>query len=262
MLRLSVRITLSAVFAAIICFSAFQLWEIESAYRNEAYIHEWLMEFKPEPLAPYADIAPVAENNAVSPRDGFYDSAAQEPPILNQSIVDLRLVNSDVIGWITIGGTHIDYPFVRCPDNEFYLRRDINKNPATAGTVFMDYRCCPSFSSPNTILYGHNMDNGSIFHDITKFGDKDFFDTHSTGVIYLENANYTLEIFAYLIVEAIDWLSLGDTNAEFLNYIESHSKHWRDAQISSDDRIVTLSTCSNEFNNARAAIVAKISAKP
>ena len=265
----AIRIVLSAVLLAVIGFSGRQLWKIQDTYTTEEHIHQSVMIYKPaqvkhEPSVPVI----TGETPVVSPGEEAAASPAtapEKPVIFNQSIADLKLLNSDAIGWVTINDTYIDYPFVLGEDNIFYLRRNINKEQAGAGTVFMDYRCSPDFSDFNTILYGHNMKNGSMFHDLTAFRSQEFFDTHTTGTIYLEDAIFDLYIFAYLVVQPTDWAAFLEKDAvdtetsALLSYLKANAQNLRDAPMVPGLRFVTLSTCTYEFEDARAVIVATLS---
>ena len=90
--------------------------------------------------------------------------------------VDLYEANSDIIGWITVDGTKIDYPVMQTQDDpEFYLRRNFQKEHATAGVPFMDASSDIFVPTSNFLIYGHNMKNGTMFHDMLKYKDKSFY---------------------------------------------------------------------------------------
>lgn len=261
-LNLKMRIILTVVCLAVIAFCGYQLWQTQNNYSAEEKLHESLLTFRP----PAADnVQPVGNTGkSTSPPDAASPPPAAKAPVHNEGITRLRGVNPDAVGWITLDGTAIDYPFVQAADNDFYLRQDIHKKYAYAGTVFMDYRCSKDFSDFNTVLYGHNMKNGSMFHDLTKFRDRDYFDTHTSGVISLEDASLSLEIFAYLNISDMDIMVFKrdvEVRAQldgYLSYVRAHAAHWREVPVTEGDRLVTLSTCSYEFDNARAVVVAKI----
>ena len=98
----------------------------------------------------------------------------------------LNKINKDIVGWIKISDTNIDYPILRAPESEqsFYLHRDYYKNYLYAGSIYMESYNQPDFSDRNTILYGHNMANGTMFADLHKFEDSDFFSKHKTFKVY------------------------------------------------------------------------------
>jgi len=218
--------------AALALYSGYRAWDIGKDYRAEAEMHGLVMDYKPQP--------PTAES-------------------VNRSVIGLQEKYPDVAGWLTVPNTNIDYPFVWYKDNDHYLRRDLNGVYATAGTLFIDYRCEDDFTSQNTIIYGHHMKNGSMFGTLKAFADEDFFAANTCGTIYLPRETLTLEFFAYMIVKSTDReiysIVLSDS---YLGYVKQNARHYREAGLTDGDRIVTLSTCSYEFNNARIVLLAKV----
>ena len=219
---------LALCFAALAVYSGYRAWNAYGDYRAEARIHGAVMEYKP-----------VGE-------------------AVNQGVIDLRTKYPDAVGWLTVPGTRIDYPFVQAADNDYYLRRDLNGDDAQAGTLFLDCRC-DGMASPNTIIYGHNMKNGSMFGTLKAFADEAFFEEHTQGTIYLPRETLILEFFAYMVVKSTDAEIYGVERGEgYLNYVRQGARHFRDAGLAQGDRVVTLSTCSYEFNNARMVLLAKV----
>lgn len=104
----------------------------------------------------------------------------RKPGEIRQSFDDLRKVNEDIVGWIEMNDTMIQYPIVQSNDNAFYLTRNYIKDDTRAGSIFMDYRNDVLHESPNTVLYGHRMRDGSMFAGLTNYLKKDFFQDHRT----------------------------------------------------------------------------------
>lgn len=263
--RLKMQIALSIVFIAILSFYAFKLFEAQGNYRAENELHEQLLAYRPMIEADLDTSDNPDQTRALNQSKPDNASLPDNTLVYNNEIAELRKLNSDAVGWIRLDDTAIDYPFAQGLDNDFYLRHDINQEYAYAGTVFVDYRCRADFMDYNTILYGHNMKNGSMFHDLVRFEDREFFDSHSSGVINLENKNLKIEIFAYLTLSPMDlniFSREGSAREQlqgYLDYLRSHASQWRDeCSISYDDKLVTLSTCSYDYNDARAVVVAKI----
>jgi len=221
---------LALLFAALLCYSAYRVWGISRDYRAEAEMHGLVMEYKPRP-------------------EGY----------ANQGVIDLMEKYPDVAGWLTVPNTNIDYPFVWYRDNDFYLRRDLNGGDATAGTLFMDYRCKADFTSQNTVIYGHHMKNGSMFGTLKTFAEDGFFADNTRGDIYLPHGTLALEFFACLVVNHTDEIIYSENLDEnYLTYVKRNARQYRDAGLLDADRVVTLSTCSYEFNNARMVLLAKV----
>ena len=168
----------------------------------------------------------------------------------------LQAINPDVIGWIVCEGTNIDYPIVQGETNNTYLHHMFTGEYNYAGSIFMECQNAKDFSDVNTILYGHHMRNGSMFHDLVLYKEDGFYEEHPYMLILTPEHNYVLEIFAGFVSslkedswildfeseeERIDWLLKRMEKSEFETPVE----------VTAADRVVTLSTCSYEFSNAR-----------
>ena len=121
--------------------------------------------------------APGVDNAINSGTDYSSLDGVAEPgdvlPILTYD--EARQQNRDVIGWISIPGTSIDYPVVRTDDNEFYLNHNVLKEESKHGAIFMDFRNADRGQQKHIILYGHDMKNGTMFHGLLNFKQKSFF---------------------------------------------------------------------------------------
>ena len=126
----------------------------------------------------------------------------------------LQKQNKDVIGWLYIPDTKIDEPILKGKNNDTYLRTDINKKYSIAGCVFIDEINTKDFSDDNTIIYGHNMDDGSRFHDIRYFVKQDYFDKHPNVYIYLPDGS--VNVYKNYAVSIMDAES--DLNAKNIDY--------------------------------------------
>ena len=236
---------LSVFFISLIAYSGWQLWNIQSNYADEAKNHDRLMEYKP--TLPSAN-----------------ESGSITEPKVNQQIVDLQAKYPDAVGWITIPNTKIDYPFAQAADNDFYLHRDLDKQYLFAGTVFMDYRNSRDFSYFNTVLFGHHMKNRSMFGDLQKFNDQSFFNDNRTGTLFLADKTYTIEFFAFIVLKPSDAVIYDPTvsdpadEAAFLAHAKDKARFYRDIGVTTSDRIVTLSTCNYEFNDARMVLLGRL----
>jgi len=218
-------------FIGTILYSGYRIWLIQTDYKKEADMHGAVMKYRPNP---------------------------SDDTFLNQSIIELQKKYPDAVGWLTVPNTNIDYPFVQGKDNAYYLRRDINGDYALAGTIFMDYRCDRGFTSSNTIIYGHHMKNGSMFGTLKAFADKEFFDANRSGFIYLPHETLTLEFFAYMVIDpaAEKEIYSPERSGTYIEYVKQNARHSRDASLADSDRVVTLSTCAYEFDNARMVLLA------
>ena len=174
--------------------------------------------------------------------------AVYKPQEDTLGFAELQALNEDVIGWITVYGTPIDYPVVQGEDNWEYINKSAEGTYSLTGAIFADASCDPDFQDFNTILYGHNMVPNVMFGSIKEFKEQSFFDSHPYGNMYIQNRDYGLEIFGLLEADAYD-SSIFQTGVReagrqsYLEAIRGHAVYLRDLVLADDDRIVLLSTC-------------------
>lgn len=177
---------------------------------------------------------------------------AEPKPPFNVDFDKLRSVNEDVIGWIYVDALpDISYPIVQGTDNQTYLHQTYEKNYNFAGTIFADYENARDFSDCNTLVYGHNMKNGSMFGHLKKFSeDQSLYDNDKYFWILTPDKNYRYEIIsAYTTGVNSDTYTLfkgpGEEFEEYLKRIKSYSEiKTDDTELTIKDKIVTLSTCT------------------
>ncbi|MBQ4465016.1 MAG: class B sortase [Oscillospiraceae bacterium] len=172
-------------------------------------------------------------------------------------------VNPDAVGWLTIPGTHIDYPVAQAQDNDFYLHHGFDgRENRELGCPFLDYRCEGDFGGFNSIVYAHHMTGQRMFADIALFREEAFLKAHQTG--YLTTADGTREVcfFAYLNVPGTSpaYHAVFLTAQERQDYmdmlLDMAVYHTLDAaQIPEDPHLLLLSTCTFEFEEARGILV-------
>lgn len=172
----------------------------------------------------------------------------------NNKLID---INSDYKLWINIPNTVIDYPVVQGIDNEFYLKNNFYKEESISGSIFIDSRNNIN-EDKNLVLYGHNMKNGSMFADINKFKDSDFFQKGEIKIIK-DNKEHIYDVFSVFIENSYDIdvkFNFKDKD-EFIKYIDFlKEKSIYKKEISNYSNIITLYTCSYEFENARTIVIA------
>ena len=175
---------------------------------------------------------------------------------------ELLKINEDYKMWIEIPNTNIDYPVVQGKDNDFYLNYDFNKKKSSSGAIFMDYKNNIN-KDKNIIIYGHNMKNKSMFQNLMKFKDEEFWKENNKIILTIDGKRYEYEIFSAYISNAknINLRINFKNDDEYLKYIEDIKKKsifYRVVDIKSDDKIITLSTCSYEKDDARMIIHGKL----
>lgn len=176
----------------------------------------------------------------------------------------LKEINNEYVFWINVENTNIDYPVVQTTDNQFYLKKDFNKNKSSAGTIFMD-TLNNFMTDKNIVLYGHNMRNKTMFNNITKFKDKNFFEQNNK--ITIKNTSngkeYIYEVFSvYHTDNNFNYNTVvfneNYTYEQYLEDIKKKSTYKKKIDVTATDRIITLSTCSYEFKGAKTSIHAKL----
>ena len=189
------------------------------------------------------------------------DPVMEEMALIN--LAALQEVNPDVLGWIRIPDTKIDYPLLQGEDNDFYLQHTWEKEPNSVGSIFLEYLNSADLTDYNTIVYGHNMGNGSMFAELEYFALEDFWKTHPYVYIVTDTGVYRYEIFAFCRAD-VESLTYGlnpnreDTREKFLNLSLDNS--WIDTGIEPKitDRILTMSTCSGADYSNRYVVQARL----
>lgn len=193
-----------------------------------------------------------------------------ENPLSNEKTADLlkpaEEVNDGVVGWITIDGTHIDFPICQAQDNDFYLHNGFDgQYNNELGCPFLDYRCEGDFSGFNSIVYGHNISQQRMFADIALFKDKAYLQSHQKGTLTLNDGVHNVDFFSYMNVRntapAYHAVFVRDSEKEeYIDYIFSDSVHI--SNYSADDlkqrddlHLLLLSTCTYEFTDARGILI-------
>ena len=174
----------------------------------------------------------------------------------------LRTVNPDVTGWLYIESADISYPILQGPDNDYYLHRTWDKKDNFAGSIFMDYRNASSFSDYNTVLYGHNMKDGSMFHETQYLMTEEYYAKSPYIWILTPDGDYRYKIFA-----EYDTRYDSDTYTFFWHpgkaledYIKERQELsiWKSQGIlQGDERILTLSTCNGATDIRRVVQAAR-----
>lgn len=178
------------------------------------------------------------------------EKAAENIPI---DFTALQKRNPEVYAWITIPGTAIDYPILQSEtDNSYYLTHTIDRAESPEGAIFTENYNTKDFKDPNTVIYGHDMKNGSMFQNLHKYQDRDFFDKNREVIIYMPDEILHYRIFAaYIYDDRHILLSFNfedpDVYGQYLRQIFSMrdmtSNIDTGMSVGTDDKIITLSTC-------------------
>ncbi len=163
------------------------------------------------------------------------------------------------IAWLYIPETNINHPVMYSGDNEFYLHRAYDGSYLYAGSVFLDGRCNPDFSGTVSILYGHHMNNGSMFADVEKFMDEAFFEYHPYGWLFATDTTYCVEFFSAARIDHTDavYEPALDTDSR-LTLLRQKSTQFREISVAGNDRLLTLSTCSIAGEDLRVIVTGRL----
>lgn len=192
------------------------------------------------------------------------EAPAVEIPI---DFASLQARNPDVYAWITVPGTQVDYPILQsASDNGYYLDHTIDGEEKPEGSIFTENYNSKDFEDPNTVIYGHNMKNGSMFRTLHDYMDRAFFDNNKDVIIYTPDAIRHYRIFAaYLydnrhILESYDYFQDPAVFQGYLNEVltQRDMNAFIDTQtaVGADDKIITLSTCYGTQHNVRYLVQA------
>ncbi len=175
----------------------------------------------------------------------------------------LKSVNSEVVGWLYCKGTAINYPVVHGSDDQYYLHRLINKSYNFSGTIFTDYKNSSDFTDDNTIFYGHNMKNGTMFGIIDNFRNPSNYKLHPYMFLLTPECNYRIDfVSGYITKENSDAYTIkfsdSDSMDEYISALYKNSTFDTCVKKSEIERLVTFSTCAYDYEEARYVLVGNL----
>lgn len=183
----------------------------------------------------------------------------------NSSFNNIQNEYNDICSWLYIDNTNIDYPVLQYSDNSYYLNRDYKGDYALIGSVFLDYRNHKDFSDFYNLLYAHSMKGDCMFGMLPSYLKEDFFYSHTNGTIFINNTMHKLTLLASLYSDAYDTniyypdkVTSDIQKLTLLNYIKDNAKYYNPIDLSIEDNIIALSTCSYDSTNGRIIVFFKI----
>lgn len=233
-------IILLLLLSAVCLVSIGMAWKEYADRASDRHAFEQLAELVEQPKEtdePAAKTTDVVTDTTDTAEETTDTQTEPEPTEQKRNLVPILEQNSDCIGWICIEGTAVDYPVMHTPsDPQKYLRKNFEKKYSVSGIPFLDYRCSPD--STNLIIYGHNMDNGTMFSDLMKYLDKSFREQHP--VIELETADGV----RYFTVTAVIKTDIYD-------------KRYEDIECTDGRQLLILSTCYGSAKSGRLLVIAE-----
>ena len=242
------------LFAGVFVFSAYQLISIGMEYQRGTENYDALLQYVQEPF----ELSDGEEEGT----DTETEPSTDRCPTID--FAGLQEMNPDIVAWIYCQGTVINYPVVQTEDNEYYLNHLFNGERNSSGCLFVDFRNGSDFSDENTIIYGHNMKNQKMFAPLVHYSDQTYYDAHPVMWLITPEKSYKLEVFSGYVTDPTDqsWqrsFTDRDTFENWLRQTEEKSMFSSNVTVDGADRVVTLSTCTYDFDDARYIVVAKLS---
>ena len=245
---------LIVLFAVLFLFSAWQVLGILQTYQKSQTSYDTLDQYvsfgNTEALEARPETADNAEPVVMEPME-LPDISAW-PQV---DFDELAKINPDIVCWIYIEGTDINYPVVQGTDNDYYLKHLFDGTNNSSGCIFLDYRCSADFSDRHSIIYGHHMKNKTMFGGLMSYKDQAFYDEHSVALLVTPTAYYKIQFFSGYVSD--NWgngwdLYLDDTDhTAWLKEIQERSCFITTHVPTPEDSVITLSTCTYEFTNAK-----------
>ena len=206
----------------------------------------------------------IISYNVTSYLYGYKKDMEFKERIENYNFDTLKKINPDIVGYIEVNNTNINYPIVKSNDNKYYLNHSFTKNLSKRGAIFLDYRNDLDDLSRNNIIYGHGLVDRTMFGSLNNLLDEEWFNNKDNHYIRIITDNRIM-IFKIFSVYTIDkesyyiktYFSNNKYFKEFLETIVKRSIHKFNINVSPSDRILTLSTCKNDFGK-RIVVHAKL----
>ena len=174
----------------------------------------------------------------------------------------LHAISDNAVAWIFSPDTVINYVIAQSKDNAYYLNHLLDGTAASGGSLFMDYRANAGFSDWNTVIYGHQMNNGTMFGSLSNYRDPAYYEQHPVMYLYVPGKRFTLELIAGYTTDIYDpafdpAISREKRNALLARAV-ARSTFQSGVTAGEEDRLVTLSTCAYDYNNARYVVIGRL----
>lgn len=204
----------------------------------------------------------IEQKEEISNENPYWDFI--KTPLISVNFDDLKKQNPDTVGWIKVNNTNINYPVVKCSNNEFYLNHAFDETWNDAGWIFMDYRNNAVNFDKNTIIYGHSRYDMSMFGTLRNVVKKSWFDNKDNHLIKLSTPteNTMWQVFSTYKIKAEDYYLQTDflTDNEYqkwLNEMLNRSQFEYGLSVSTSDKVLTLSSCF-DTKGTRVVLHAKL----
>lgn len=250
-MRRKILTVIQILLVCIIVFAGANIVRIYHGYRKGQRFYEGLRE---------AHVS-VISGAETSPRADAAEQLPQTCPIT----VDFDALlheNGEITGWLYSPDGKVNYPVVQAENNDKYLRHDLYGNYLVSGTVFADCGCTAPGECANYIVYGHNMDDGSMFGSLLGYKEQSYYDAQPTLYYLTPKKNFKIELLTGGVVDRdsliYDCNADADELCDFIEGLYKNGTFAAQSKYSDGDRLITLSTCSYEYDSARFVIVGRL----
>lgn len=201
------------------------------------------------------------ENSTVESAGSGTEALPEDFPEVDMAY--LKSASPNIVGWLYSPGTVIDYPVVRSEDNSYYLTHLADGSANRNGCLFIDCGNAVDFSDDNTIIYGHHMQSGAMFASLVNYADQDYYEAHPYLYLVADGVPYRIDVFSGYDAAVSDTaysrsFAAKQDFAQWMRQVAAKSDFQADLELTTDDRIVTLSTCAYSFDNARYVLHGKL----
>lgn len=194
-------------------------------------------------------MAEIPEEGSLDAADAETEEGEEEERVQRVALSELQAQNPDTVGWIEIPGTEISYPLMQADDDAYYLNHTFSDKVNSAGSIFVEALNSADFTDLHTIIYGHNMKNGSMFAGLKNYSSPSYLVSHPTVYIDLADGTHAYQIFSVYEAESdSDSYTIGfapdEQYQEFLDKIKGRSEYDTGVNVTVSDYIISLSTCT------------------
>jgi sortase B len=251
------RWLLGIVFSAMLLYGGYLMAETLTGYAQSDAV-------KQEVVCAAVEVVKAPPTMSAVPEEPVIEAEAPAETVpVSVDFDALRAINPDVAGWLYCENTPINYPVVQGSDNVYYLRRLLDGKSNRSGTLFLDWRNRPELTDDQSVIYGHHMRNGSMFACLTGYRKQEYYTAHPVIYLLTPEYNFRLEVFSGYVSDPatedfVFWFDSGTDRETYLTQAVERSDFTANVEVAAEDRIVTLSTCTYEFENARYLIHAAL----
>lgn len=233
------------IFVLCICvlgISVCKLYDIQNNYKEGDAVYSTIAD-------EVVTVLPIEEQKTEK-KDTKENKKTKTDPMISVDLKTLKQKNEDIIGWLYIPNSVISYPLLQGEDNDTYLHQTYNKQQSFFGSIFIDYRNNANLQDAHTIIYGHNMKNGSMFGTLKRYSDKSFYKEHKNIYIYTDSGIHKYKVFSYHVADATGKIYTVSFEEEkeveaYLRLAKQSSYFDTGVEVEAADKTITLSTCTS-----------------